>query len=168
MARVFDRRRLMIIEAGSHEKSSNERTATAATLFSVYMMVSMSAVMVGQYMCPSRSVRSRHCSSSAPDLFEGGDGDLVVRVPNRHSPLTQVKFDVSAPLPAFPPAAVVRTLPSWPESPRVGWLRTGLIATQLGLSNCRGWRRMLAIAMIAGRSPVSAGNVFQTGWTAAG
>ncbi|AKI01181.1 arabinose efflux permease family protein [Hoeflea sp. IMCC20628] len=134
----------MIIESWLNEKVSNENRGA---LFSVYMMVSMSAVMVGQYIVPLGDpsgptlfmVCALICSMAVmPTLLSGAHSP---------KPLTQVKFDVPA-LYKRSPAAVIGTLLAGLIASAWGGLGP-VYATQLGLSTTEG-ASMLAIAMIGG------------------
>jgi len=134
----------MIIESWLNEKVSNENRGA---LFSVYMMVSMSAVMVGQYIVPLGDpigptlfiVCALICSMAVmPTLLSSAQSP---------QPLTQVKFDVPA-LYRRSPAAVIGTLLAGLIASAWGGLGP-VYATQLGLSTAEG-ASMLAIAMVGG------------------
>jgi len=134
----------MIIESWLNEKVSNENRGA---LFSVYMMVSMAAVMVGQYIVPFGD-------PSGPTLFMVCTLICAMAVmptllssAQSPQPLTQVKFDVPA-LYRRSPAAVVGTLLAGLIASAWGGLGP-VYATQLGLSTMEG-ASMLAIAMIGG------------------
>jgi MFS family permease len=134
----------MIIESWLNEKVDNENRGA---LFSVYMVVSMSAVMVGQYIVPLGDplgaglfmVCTLICSMAVmPTLLSSAQSP---------QPLTQVKFDVPA-LYRRSPAAVIGTLLAGVIASAWGGLGP-VYASQLGLSTAEG-ASMLAIAMIGG------------------
>ncbi|WP_417417493.1 MFS transporter [Hoeflea sp.] len=134
----------MIIESWLNEKVSNENRGA---LFSVYMMVSMSAVMVGQYIVPFGD-------PSGPTLFmlctlicSMAVMPTLLSSAQSPQPLTQVKFDVPA-LYRRSPAAVIGTLLAGVIASAWGGLGP-VYATQLGLSTAEG-ATMLAIAMVGG------------------
>ncbi|MDF1607250.1 MFS transporter [Hoeflea sp. YIM 152468] len=134
----------MIIESWLNEKVSNENRGA---LFSVYMVVSMSAVMIGQYIVPFGNpigptlfiVCTLICSMAVmPTLLSSAQSP---------QPLTQVKFDVPA-LYRRSPAAVIGTLLAGVIASAWGGLGP-VYATQLGLSTLEG-ASMLAVAMVGG------------------
>ncbi|KGF66965.1 MFS transporter [Hoeflea sp. BAL378] len=134
----------MIIESWLNEKVSNENRGA---LFSVYMVVSMTAVMVGQYIVPFGDpsgptlfmICALVCSLAVmPTALSGAQSP---------QPLTQVKFDIPG-LYRRSPAAVVGTLLAGLIASAWGGLGP-VYATQLGLSTTEG-ASMLAIAMIGG------------------
>lgn len=134
----------MIIESWLNEKVSNENRGA---LFSVYMMVSMSAVMVGQYIVPFGD-------PSGPSLFiicalicSMAVMPTLLSSAQSPQPLTQVKFDVPA-LYRRSPAAVIGTLLAGLIASAWGGLGP-VYATQLGLSTIEG-ASMLAVAMVGG------------------
>jgi len=134
----------MIIESWLNEKVSNENRGA---LFSVYMVVSMAAVMVGQYIVPFGDPLGPTLFIVCTLICSMAVMPTALSSAQSPQPLTQVKFDVPA-LYRRSPAAVVGTLLAGLIASAWGGLGP-VYATQLGLSTAEG-ASMLAIAMIGG------------------
>jgi MFS family permease len=134
----------MIIESWLNEKVSNENRGA---LFSVYMVVSMSAVMIGQYIVPFGDPLGAGLFMVCTLICSMAVMPTALSSAQSPAPLTQVKFDVPA-LYRRSPAAVIGTLLAGLIASAWGGLGP-VYATQLGLSTTEG-ASMLAIAMIGG------------------
>ncbi|WP_417426319.1 MFS transporter [Hoeflea sp.] len=134
----------MIIESWLNEKVSNENRGA---LFSVYMMVTMSAIMLGQYVVPFGDVMQPALFMVCALICSLAIMPTALSSAQSPQPLTQVKFDVPA-LYRRSPAAVIGTLLAGLIAS--GWNGLGPVyASQLGLTTTEG-ASMLAVAMVGG------------------
>ncbi|MBC7279875.1 MFS transporter [Hoeflea sp.] len=134
----------MIIESWLNEKVSNENRGA---LFSVYMVVSMAAVMVGQYIVPFGNPLTPTLFMICALICSLAVMPTALSSAQSPQPLTQVKFDIPG-LYRRSPAAVIGTLIAGLIASAWGGLGP-VYATRLGLSTIEG-ASMLAIAMIGG------------------
>ncbi|OCW55798.1 MFS transporter [Hoeflea olei] len=134
----------MIIESWLNERVSNENRGA---LFSVYMVVTMTAVMVGQYIVPFGDPTGPVLFMICALVCSMAVMPTALSSAQSPQPLTQVKFDIPK-LYRNSPAAVIGTLLAGLIASAWGGLGP-VYATQLGLSTTEG-ASMLAIAMIGG------------------
>lgn len=134
----------MVVESWLNEKVTNE---SRGALFSVYMMTSMAALTVGQYIVPLGDPSTTVLFMVCALIFSLAIVPTALSSARSPQPLTQVKFDVPA-LFRRSPAAVVGTF----LSGIIAGSWTGLApvyASRLELSTLEG-ASMLAVATIGG------------------
>jgi Arabinose efflux permease len=134
----------MVIESWINEKVTNENRGA---LFSIYMVISMAALTVGQYIVPLGDPATATLFMVCAVIYCLAVVPTALSTASSPAPLTQVNFDVPS-LFRRSPAAVVGTL----IAGLIAGVWNGLAAvyaSKTGLSTAEG-ASMLAMAMIGG------------------